>query len=86
MANGPSDTESLRQWAEQHDRVFPESIRDRRQDAGAEHEVWFQDERVFKAAVTANRWLRRGWQPDAGPRDFTFRISRAHSTPEHSLR
>jgi len=44
------DTPAFKNWAASQKLVFPESLREKAQDAGAEHEVWFQDDRVFKAA------------------------------------
>lgn len=46
------DTQQLLKWARDNDRVLPDSIRERQQTAGMEHEVWFEDGRVWKAAVS----------------------------------
>jgi len=44
------DAKELLKWAESKDRVFP--LKENYDFAGAEHQVWFQDGRVFKAAVS----------------------------------
>ena len=48
MPQSDFDTAAFKQWAKNENRLFPESIREKAQEAGAEHEVWFQDGRVFK--------------------------------------
>lgn len=44
------DARNLLNWAESENRVFP--LKEDYDFAGAEHQVWFQDGRVFKAAVS----------------------------------
>ncbi len=44
------DAKDLLQWAQSENRVFP--LKENYDFAGAEHRVWFQDGRVFKAAVS----------------------------------
>lgn len=44
------DAKDLLQWAESENRIFP--LNENYDFAGAEHQVWFQDGRVFKAAVS----------------------------------
>jgi len=44
------DATELLKWAQSENRVFP--LKENYDFAGAEHQVWFQDGRVFKAAVS----------------------------------
>lgn len=44
------DAIDLLEWAQSENRVFP--LKENYDFAGAEHQVWFQDGRVFKAAVS----------------------------------
>jgi hypothetical protein len=57
LPSGDFDTAAFKNWATNSGRLLPESLRDSAQEAGAEHEVWFQNGRVFKAAYNPHTVL-----------------------------